>query len=653
MTKKIHKTEEDIELEKGHHFVKKSLDSETEEDFDDSEAEESENTQLEEENYKPSETVKKRNQKHISEQLSEIYKNDDGSLPNMSSFEKRKKRGIIRAFFTFLFSLGFFAAVLYFGYFYFQSGEKFSKKDVIISLVAEEKITSGTEFRYRVRYRNDQNVPVSQAKIVLRYPDGFFFEKSSIPPTNDAKNEWDLGTIAAQDSGFIDIYGKLYGDVGAEKSLRAFLNYTPANFSSEFQAVAVLPFQIADTPVALSITAPSSITKGQITTLIFTVTPRYASSTVENLSLVIETGSGFTRKSAVPESDNFAASSWSIPSLKGEKSVSLTGSFAGADLGSNTTITAKIFGSFDSAGQKQNYLLAEKQYFISFENKQFETNFSINGSATEFDVAPGDLLVVSTLLKNNFDVPVQNVTARVVFDAPSFQEKSILNWAKIDDQNKNTIVGEQISPEMRRGIISWDGNQVPALKNIAPSTQVVIPFSIPLKSREDMNLSGFSGHKIQATLELQYEQGGQKQAFVSAPIILDIRSDLSIDTIKTAPKEGTDPNEFAFTWNLWNTFHPLSNVEVVASIYGPVSWASQSLFVSGGDFHFDEAEKKMTWKFADLPIATTPKSLSFAFTRAGYNPTQTQLISKIEVHAKDTVTGKDIVLLLSETPNTP
>ena len=115
----------------------------------------------------------------------------------------------------------------------FQPSSGFKEKDVVLSVAGEEEIVYGQEINYRVRYRNNQGASLSKVVLQVRYPEGFVFIDSSRAPSNEKKDEWDLRTINKQDSGYIDIRVKLYGTLGDKQSLRAFLNYKPANFSSE------------------------------------------------------------------------------------------------------------------------------------------------------------------------------------------------------------------------------------------------------------------------------------------------------------------------------------------------------------------------------------------------------------------------------------
>jgi len=629
--KKIHKKEKMVDSEplESHHFVKKHL----EEDV-----------------------PKKKNSDddYVSEQLVEIYKNQDGSLPDMTHFQKRKSQRTVRAFFTLLFSCLFLAAVVYAGVFYFGPKENFSKEGVTVEITGAEEVVSGEIAHYRIRYRNDETVPITQAKVVVHYPTGFEFKESSVPAANETKTEWDLATLDAGESGYIDIYGVMHGDFGTEESLRVFLNYTPANFSSEFQASAIAKVAFNESPVALTISGPATTMQGQSISLVFTLTARQSTSTLENLALVIDPGIGFVQKNSNPPSDNFGAWQWTIPSLKGETSITVVGAFAANPDLKEHTIKAKVLGSTaGTEAQRKTFVLTEKEYTVTFDEAQILGQFTINGTSEALNVTPGEMLTVNAALKNNLASNITNVHASVTFDAPSYQDKSILNWAKLQDKNNNSVQGEQVGTDIRRGVVSWDKTKISSLGSLAPQAEIPFSFSLPLKTSLEAPLVSFKEHRIEATFEVQYEKDGKKQTFVSAPIEITINSDVSIESTIEKVKNAASKDDFTVTWNLLNTVHDVKDVKMSAQVFGDITWEAGDLSVSSGKFEFDPKDKKILWTIDSLPASSDPVLAKFSFVRNTFNPTQTQLVSKINLSGKDVVTGKDVIVLKRETPNTP
>lgn len=608
-----------------HHFVKKSLDD----DLDSS----SQEPDLD----------------YVSEQLVEIYKNQDGSLPDMTSFQKRKSQRTLRAFFTLLFSCLFLGCIIFAGFFFFAPKDQFEKDGVIVDVSGEENIISGELARFRIRYRNSESVDIKNTKIVVHYPKGFIFKESTLPPANEAKSEWTLGTLQSGQSGFFDIEGTLSGDFGSEDSLRVFLNYTPVNFSSEFQSATAFKVAFVEAPVNLSISGPSSVLAGQNVSLVVTLSPTKASSSLSNLVLVVEPGEGFVKKNSSPESDNFGTWKWTFANLDSEKNITINGLFS-PSASREYSIKAKVLSTSSNG---QTFVLAEKEYKVPFEEAEILGQFTVNGAGESLSVIPGEALLVEAAIKNNLPSNISNIRASVTFDAPSYQDKSILNWAALQDKNKNSIQGQQIGTDTRRGIIAWDKTHIAGLGNLAPQAELLFSFTLPLKSLEEAPLASFKEHRIIATFEVQYEKDGKKQTFASIPIEVIINSDLNLTTEIKKEKNLNNKDDFTISWNLLNTFHEVKNVEISGQIFGDVTWEAGDLSVAVGKLEFDPKEKKILWKIDTLPASANPVKASFSFVRNAFNSTQTQLISKLNITAKDSVTGKDILLLKSETPNSP
>ena len=627
--KKIHKKEKMSVSDplESHHFVKKHLDEDT--------------------------PKKKRDElDYVSEQLAEIYKNQDGSLPDMTYFQKRKSQRTLRAFFTLLFACLFLGAVAYAGVFFWEPKQNFSKDGVMVEITGEEKVVSGDIAHYRIRFRNGEKVPITNARVVVHYPSGFEFKESSLPPANDTKTEWDLATLDAGENGFLDIYGVMRGNFGTEQSIRVFLNYTPANFSSEFQAAAAHNIVFNDSPVALTISGPATTMQGQPISLVFTLTSREPTSTHENLALVIEPGSGFVLKNSNPASDSFGVWQWSLPTFTGEKSITVEGAFAANPESKEHTIKAKILGSTAGVeGQRKTFVLTEKEYTVTFDDAPLLGQFTINGTSEALNVTPGEMLSVNAAIKNNLPVNITNIRAAVTFDAPSYQDKSILNWAKLQDKNSDSVQGEQVGTDIRRGIVSWDKTNISSLGNLVPNAEVPFAFSLPLKTAAEAPLSNFKEHRIVATFEVQYEKDGKKQTFVSAPIDITINSDVSLESTFEKQKNAEGKDDFVVTWNLLNTVHEVKDVKISAQIFGDIKWEAGDLSVSAGKFEFDPKDKKILWTIDTLPASSKPVVAKFSFVRNTFNPTQTQLVSKVSLSGKDAVTGKDVIVLESETPN--
>ena len=634
--KNIKKEVEETDVENNDHkFVKKEL-------F----VEESEKEEETEKKNKPDRKKdKQEHEKEISEKLMEIYENNDGTMPDMTHFEKKKRSSFIRSLFVLLAACLFLAGTAWIGFFVLQPKSHFSESGVIISVSGEEKVKVGEVQRYRVRYRNAQNVDLTNVLLQIRYPEGFIFTEASRNPTNEAKGEWILGGLQGQDSGYIDIYGKMYGTVGSQQSFRIFLNYKAENFNSEFQKADSLVVEIAESPYNLIVEAPEQIVSGS--ELELTIYAEQASAEyLENLAVEIESNASFSVRDSSPKQDQFVENRWNLKDAEGGK-VTIKGVFDSALLEEDGNLVIRLVGWKDEDRSVGGYVYKSQEYLVKILEADLISNLVINGSSSRLTVQPGETLNGTIVLRNSGETPLKKVVARVVFDAPASGKDSILNWTAIDNPQNADIVGEQLSVGTRRGILTWDRDQILDLRQIDPAEEIIADFSLPIKSAEDVDLIDYVGSQIEATLEIRYELDGENKLISSAPIIMILNSDADLEVRDEIEYNG-EQEKHTMTWVITNSFHELKDIKLEADIYGDIEWHDEDLTVGGGEVTYDEANKKLIWKIEKMPTTLDVIALQFSVTLKSKNPSQTNLTSKVIFEATDTITNEQILMMGKE-----
>jgi len=596
-------------------------------------------------NFVPS----KRALDNIDEQLTEIYKNGDGSLPDMRHFQVKKRHRFFRAFFLFLFTCVLLGAITWVGFFVLQPRTSFSEDDVILSVSGEETVTLGQEIRYRIRYRNAQSVPLSQATLQIRYPNGFVFKESSVESLTDAHDTWALGTIGSDDSGYIDIYGMLYGDVGEDQSFRAFLNYLPANFSSEFQKVATANIQVKDAPVSFVIEGADTIIPGVETTIDLVVRPREEDAgAVSSLAVEIEPGEFFIKKSSSLESDEFYDYRWTVDPSTEETRIQVTGVFLVPGLDAQVSLPIRVIGWADTGRQGDTYVYGAASYEAVVVRQEISVTPVVNGATTNLNVQPGEILNTSVVVRNNGDTPLTDVEVRAVFDVPSFERQSLLDWVEIFDEADGAIAGEQINDTKRRGTITWNSTDVAGLKNIAPGEEVPIDIRIPVKDREDIELYRFVTSDVTLVAEARYTVNTEKELLSSVPIRMTVNTDLSLEIRDDVSRSDENKEVHTIIWLLGNTFHGLTNISLRADVFGNTTFVADRLVTPAGDVVYDADTGSIVWSIDAMPTTVDVLPLQFVLLRNDDNPSQSQLVSKVELHATDEVTGEEIILVGDE-----
>lgn len=589
----------------------------------------------------------------IDEQITEIYANDDGTLPDMKHFERRQRRRLATALSVLTAACLFLVGAVWAGFFVLQPAVDFAGQEVALSLAGDTQVTAGQAVRYRIRYRNGERVNLQTVRLQVRYPDGFVLAESSVPPANEARDEWVIGALDAEASGFIDLFGRLYGTVGEEQSFRAFLHYTPENFSSEFQQVATLNTAVIAVPIELAVEGPESVVAGGDATLVIKLAPT-GEAALANLALEVEGGGVFAikpKESTKP--DQFFTNRWSFASLAQPQALTVRGAVTPTTTESAGTITVRLIGWKDEERSAPPYVYQTVSRTLTILQTDLAANLVINGSAGDFSVQPGEVLNSSVILRNAGETALKQVVARVILDAPSVNRQSLLKWPELEDPKNGQIAGEQLNAERRRGIITWDRRQILDLRQLDPKEELVIDFSLPLKSAADLDLTEFPNGVIEATVEVQYELEGKKETFSTIPLRLTVNSDTALevrDAITAAPPRppsglgaAGDNERHELKWVITNSFHELENIKVEADFYGEVVFTTSSESVPAGEINYDQEKKKLVWTIDKMPVGVDVLALSFALELKAVNPTQTNLTSKARFEATDTITGQKIL----------
>ena len=575
----------------------------------------------------------------IGKELEEIYRNGDGTMPDMADFEQKPRHSLRRAFLILLLAFGFLGAVAWAGFFVLDSTARFQESDVILEIEGEKEVKAGGLVHYRLRYYNDQKISLTKANIKVRYPAGFVFKESSIPSINAANDEWAIGAIDSGHSGYVDIYGYLFGNINQDQSLRVFLNYFPSNFSSEFQKVATFTSKTSISPIILSVDAPNEIVTGNEVEFIINLSK--PEEPVRNLAVVMEPGGNFNKISSEPASNKGKSYEWGLEEIVEEQKIKIKGTF---NPNEEKAVIRFSLLAFRNDKQQESYLWQEYTLELSVLKTEMSANLAINGTMNDFSVKPGETLNTSIALKNAGDTALKNLQVRLIFETPSFNNRSLFNWQKLNDAADGEITGEQVNEQTRRGIIAWTKKHLPVLNKLEPGKEINIDLSVPLKDSADLDLTQFTSSFITAFAEIKYSNGEGEKLISTVPIKMTINSDLEFTVRDEISENSQNQDVHKVTWILNNTFHELKAVEISADLYGDIVWQEGSLLVPAGVANFDQTTKKLIWQVDLMPVSVDVLALQFAVAIRNKNPSQANLTSKVSVKAIDAVTGQEIIL---------
>ncbi len=600
-------------------------------------------------------------QTQMAKQLTQIYQDNDGRLPDMRSIKMKRRHPALKFFITLLFLGAALAAAAWAGFFLMPNDKKFSEDQVALAVDGPKNFIAGSTTTYKIIYGNNQGLVLKNATLNVQYPEGFVFLSSEPNAKNSGHTEWSLGEIPPYRKREITIVGATYGSLNQKQSWRAFLTYQPENFGSELQKAAIFDVAAEKSPFSLAINGPDKITIGNASEYIFTVKKEYDSQ-INKLTLKPSWPKNFYITSSTPRIGKDLT--WLIEPNKNTSSTNFTeqkfklvGKFSPAASGtpplddSGSTINSgDITASLTASSQNNIYELAAVKITTSLSQNNLGFSLVVNGSLGNLSIQPGDNLNITLALKNESLGALKNASLKLTLDAPAAKKQSLLDWAKLEDKYDGDVRGTQINDTLRRGEITWNKNKISDLAKINKDQEIMIDVKLPIKNNEDINFSDLAtSSQITVLAEVSFtDQDNVSRTFSSNQIIMVVNSDLKFET-RDDISTGDDMEKHQITWVLTNNFHPLKNLILSAEVYG-----NAKTEISGpapaGEAKLDPAGNKLTWTIPEMPQETDVLALPFVITLTNPNPTQKILISKVRVQSEDTITGERLDFMGEETP---
>lgn len=594
---------------------------------------------------KPSPMLKK----EIDETLTNIYEDSRGAMPDMKKIELRPSHPILSALSRLVFSTAIVAAAVWVGWWYFFSSSTGADTAVSVAIDGPDQTTMGATSTYTINYKNNGTVDLHDVLLDVQAPAGFIIESSSVPASNEKKNEWALGSLAAHKTGVLSISGHQWAEPNTNSSWRVFFNYRPANFNSVLQKISTLTIKSGDAPVTPSITGPSQASVGSEVAYTITIANNkgWLPATVEITP-------------ALP--GNFTITSSSLPLAKGTKwlvnlsssstypAITFRGKFSD-DSTVSSTIGASL--ALRLPGLDSPTVLGSASTVTSLLKNDIALNLAINGTMTDFDSQPGDTLNCTLQITNNSSKDIKNVSLSLGVDAPAIKKQSFISWANITDPADGDIVGQQLSDSLRRGTITWKNKQVPGLARLKPGNATTLDLKIPFKQSKDFDLGSLASSTVIVTLAATYTDAtGAVQTVALKPIIISINSDVAFESHVTAAESADSKQQSKITWVFSNSLHPLKDVDISADVFGDTTVVMGDPTLTASTVQYDAKTQKIVWHIATMPTSVDVATLPFSITLNKRNPTQNMLVSKVHISGTDVTTGRTFDLLGDEIPLT-
>ena len=557
--------------------------------------------------------------KIIDKELKEIYKDQNGEIPDMSKIYHKKRSRTKRVMIRALVFLVFVAAIAAAGFF-FLGRQGFSGEEVGLEIISPDVIAGGQVVEYSIKYKNNGSVPLGQAELEVRLPDDFVFSEST--PVSSEGRVWQIGSIVDGGSGEIKIKGTLYGAEESFETLQAVLTYKPADFNSEFQKVATAVTKVQGSLLEVGITGPERILANKEAT--FKIKYKNTGETdLANIKISVVGPEDF---SFTEGADGKEVTSWSVDQAAPgeEKEIEFKGAFGPAAEGERE-LKAQIGFTRGDKFYVQKESVLKTNVLIG----AILSTLILNGDSKDRTFNFGDTLNYSIVYQNKDKVDLSDLEVKIVFESTSRNNKMVLDWATLKDDYNGTVLGTQLSPELRQGTITWAKRQISGLARLVPGAEGTINFQIKIKPFSEFANWGIKDFEIKSFASVTIGKGGQageSETIESNIINFKINSDLGFKTEAryfnddniavgsgpVPPKVG-EATAYRIFWTVTNSLHEVENLKVSTILPENIIW-SRKYELSAGELKFDEATREVSWTLNRMPLDVKSLGVNFEVT---------------------------------------
>jgi hypothetical protein len=416
--------------------------------------------------------------------------------------------------------------------------------------------------------------------------------------------------------------GYLRGEINSLQTLQAVFSYKPGNFNSDFQKVATAVTKIESSSLAIEISGPTRVLGGSEAA--FKVKYKNISTKdIENIRIVVNAPSDFSFDKKEGEKE---INSWDISKIEAEKEGEME--FSGI-FGATAEGKKELKVQIGLVNEDDFALQAESVYSLDIAQGAMLLTLVMNGETKDRSVNFGDALNYSINFKNKDQVEIGDVEVEMIFESTSKENKMVLDWSSLQDENKGVILGNQLTPDIRQGKITWTKRQTQKLAKLAPGEEGSINFQIRVRPSVDFGNWGVRDFGIKSTASVKIGKiGGEiKEEKIDGNIInLKINSDLAFeaearyfndDNIAVGsgslpPKVG-ETTAYRIFWTASNSLHEIENIKVTATLPANIKW-SNKVDIGSGEIKFNESTRKVEWTLNKIPISIRSVGVNFEVT---------------------------------------
>lgn len=538
----------------------------------------------------------------------------------------RKFRNVL--FFAVLFLLG---SIIFSALTFFQGGTTVSNRNIDIVVLGNSFVDGGEELPLQVRVANRNRTDLEIADLRIEYSRG-------AGGANDVvRNRISLGEIGSGKIAEEIVPITVFGEQGTVRDIIFTLEYRVPNSNAIFIKEYIYPVNIANSPVDVLVTGPSTVVSNQaFETEIILV--QNSTEVATDMMVSAMYPSGFRFVSASPEPD-FGNDTWVLGDLAPgvERRIVIEGSIR-AQSGEERIITI-VSGSQDTRDEQEigvQFTSTPLGITIGTSFLAAEVRFGAE-SGTDFVVASGQPQTFSVYWENRLSNSLSNIEIILNLGGNGFDPSRVSVNQGFFNTNTNQII--------------WNGTNNTELRNVNPGASGNLSFTVTPRSGISnpiitLNIDGrgvVSGSGG-STEEVKNIYSGRVQVESNVGLSGSVLyNDGPFSNVGPVPPVVGQETTYTVGWTVSTSVNNMNEVEVVAELPSYVVWKNQ-ISPNTEDVTYNPVTREVRWEAGSV-VAGTPKTVYFM---VGLNPSINQvnaspgLTANSRLEAVDAFTGRNI-----------
>lgn len=551
----------------------------------------------------------------------------------------------------FFISLAFFAVAAGIAGYIFWSGQNVvSSKNVDISVRGLVAVAAGQELSLDVLVENNNNVALTEANMLVEYPDGTRSPIDiNLPLVRDS-----IPLEMVPSGGFVTktIKGVFFGEKDSIKQIKISVDYKQAGSSARFTKEKTFDVAISSAPIVVSVEMPKEINAGQEFAITVGVTSNSA-ALIRDVLFRADYPFGFTLTESSPKS-SYGDNLWLIGDLPPteKRTFIIKGKIEGQD---EEERTFRFSTGLKKPEDEQNLgvVFTASENSLTIKKPFIALDLLLDYSDGKETVVPIDTKVQGRISwTNNLPVDINDMSVQVKFVGQAL------------NKNKITAPGGGFYRSADNTII-WTKNTSPVLSLVEPGESGIFNFNLQTLSLS--NALALPGQGKNSEILIEVTASGTRLAPDEPPqnivsktsrkikiatnLALNSRLLYSIGPFENSgpvPPRADERTTYTVVWTVSNTFNDVGGTAVSATLPPYVSWLNRTSPTSE-KISFDESNRTIVWNVGEVRAGAgntlSPRQISF---QVAFEPSLGQvgqvpnLLENVRVSGLDRFTQKNL-----------